>query len=500
MKILSSKQIYQLDKETISKQNISSAELMERAGTKVFEWLVKKFNKEQSVFKIFCGVGNNGGDGLVISRLLHQANYKVDVFVVSFSNKKSEDFQINEERLRQLNVPLTKIEGVKDIPLLKKSDILIDAIFGIGLNRSPEGWVKDLIQNMNHSHAQIIAVDIPSGLFAQTPVKDAEAVVRAAHTLTFQVPKLSFILPETAPFVSHFECLNIGLDQEYIEKAEPLGEWVSIAHIKEIYRPRKKFGYKGTYGHVLIIGGSYGKIGAAVLSSKAAFRIGAGMVTTFIPKCGYQIVQTAIPEAMVITDKESDFITEITYEFKPSSIGVGIGMGKNPITLEALHQLFKKFDGPYVIDADALNLISENKALLEVLPKNAVLTPHPGELKRLIGEWNDDYDKLEKTKRFSKKHQVIIVIKGAYTITVDQDQLFVNTTGNPGMGTAGSGDVLTGIISGLRSQKYGAREAAILGVYLHGAAGDRAAAKMGEETIKAGDITDFLGPSFLDII
>ncbi|WP_310991962.1 NAD(P)H-hydrate dehydratase [Aequorivita marina] len=501
MRIFSPEQLYQADKMSIKKQGITSEALMERAGTQVFNWLHQRLKHSQVPIRIFCGIGNNGGDGLVLARLLIQQAYNVTVYVVNFSDERSDNFLDNYQKLKSI----TKIEdrilmkGEHDFPSIDKDDIIVDAIFGIGLNRAPEGWTKKLIQFLNKSEAFKLAIDIPSGLFANAPIKDEASVVKADHTLTFQVPKLAFMLPETANFVSKFEVLDIGLDPEFLNKAEPLAQLISKPEAQRFYIPRKKFDHKGTYGHALIVAGSYGKIGAAVLSTTAAFKIGAGMVTSFIPKCGYTILQTAIPEAMIITDKQEEVISAVTLNFKPAAIAVGMGIGKGKNTVKALENLFEISQTPFVIDADALNIISENKELLELLPKNAILTPHPGELERLIGKWKNDYDKLEKVKEFSKKYEVVVVIKGAYSITVFGDQLYINTTGNPGMATAGSGDVLSGILCGLLSQGYDPLLASVFGVYMHGRSGDIAAGQMGYEPVIASDIIDNLPKAYLDL-
>ena len=289
------------------------------------------------------------------------------------------------------------------------------------------------------------------------------------------------------------------MDNEILQSLEPLAQLISKQEAQRFYRPRQMFGHKGTYGHALIVAGSYGKIGAAVLSVSACFRIGAGMVTAFIPKCGYQVLQTSVPEAMIITDKEEKFLSEISYSIKPSAIGIGMGIGNNEATVEALKDIFKNKNIPFVIDADALNIISEKRDLLKLLPRNSVLTPHPGELERLIGPWRDDYDKLEKAKSFSQKHEVVLVIKGAYTITIFTDKLYINSTGNPGMGTAGSGDALSGIITGLLSQGYDPLLASVFGVYLHGLAGDIAVGQRGYEAVMAGDMVENLSEAYLDL-
>lgn len=501
MKIFSAEQLYEADKATIKKQEITSEDLMERAGTQIFNWLHQQLNGAQVPIRIFCGIGDNGGDGLVVGRLLVENGYNVIVYVVNCSDKRSQNFLYNYQKIKAITKTDERIlmKGENDFPEINQDDILVDAIFGIGLNRCPDGWVKKLIQYLNESEAFKLAIDVPSGLFPNAPVKDPDAVLKANHTLTFQAPKLSFFLPETGPFIPSFDVLDIGLDDEFLNSLEPVAQLISKVEAQRFYKPRDKFGYKGTYGHALIVAGSYGKIGAAVLSTAAAFRIGAGMLTTFIPKCGYTILQIAIPEAMVITDKEEEFISDISMDFEPSAIGVGMGIGKNKATVKALEKLFKNNKTPFVIDADALNLISENKELLKLLPKNSILTPHPGELKRLVGKWDDDYEKIEKVKTFSNKHEVVVVIKGAYTIIVFGNQLYINTSGNPGMGTAGSGDALSGVITGLLSQGYDPLLASVFGVYMHGRAGDIAAGQMGYEAVLAGDIVDNLPEAYIDL-
>lgn len=500
MKILSVDQLYEADKITVEQQNISPSDLMERAGSQIFQWLHQRLQGSQVGIHIFCGIGDNGGDGLVVGRLLLEHGYNAIVYVVNCSDKRSKSFLMNYDRIKNVSKKWpTLMKSEKDFPEINDEDIVIDAIFGIGLNRCPGGWVKKLIQHVNKSYAFKIAIDIPSGLFANDPISDKEAVLIANHTLTFQLPKLSFFLPETAHFVSDFDVLDIGLDPEFLYEVDSLAELITQAEAQLFYIPRNKFGHKGTYGHTAIIGGSYGKIGAAALASSAAFRIGAGMVTAVVPKCGYNILQTTIPEAMVITDKEEDYLTDIQLDFEPSAIAIGMGMGKNKATVECLKKFLENVKAPILIDADALNIISENKELLKLLPKNSILTPHPGELQRLIGKWKDDYDKIAKAKKFSKKHEVVLLIKGAYTLTVFGDNLYINTSGNPGMGTAGSGDALSGVIAGLVSQGYDPLIAALFGVYLHGKAGDIASGLMGYEAVMAGDIINNLSEAYIDL-
>jgi hydroxyethylthiazole kinase-like uncharacterized protein yjeF len=500
MKIFSSKQLYKADRITTDKQEISSTDLMERAGNRIYNWLHQRMQGAQVPIQIFCGIGNNGGDGLVVGRLLIESGYNVHMYVVNYSDKRSADFLINYDRIKNMTKtwPLL-MTSEKDFPVINNEDIIIDAIFGIGLNRCIGGWVKKLIQYLNSQVAFKLAIDMPSGLYANAPLEDAEAVLAANHTLTFQAPKLSFYLPETAKFAPYFEVLDIGLDTEYLQNAEPIAQLISKPEAQKFYKQRQKFDHKGTYGHALIIAGSYGKMGAAVLAAKAAFRAGAGLVTCFIPKCGYEIIQTALPEAMVVTDSNENLISNIDYIIKPSALAVGMGIGTAPETVSALEKLFVREKASMVIDADAINCISENKKLLKILPKNSILTPHLGELKRLIGAWDNDYDRLEKTRKFSKKHKVIVIIKGAHSITVKDDNLYINTTGNPGMATAGSGDVLSGVVAGLLSEGYDPLSAAIFGVYLHGSAGNIVTQSLGFEALMASDINDAIGNAYIEL-
>jgi hydroxyethylthiazole kinase-like uncharacterized protein yjeF len=500
MKIFSTAQLYEADKITAEKQEISFNELMERAGTQIFNWFHERLQGAPVPIHIFCGIGNNGGDGLVVARLLIENGYNVKTYIVNYSDKRSKDFLVNYDRIKNVTKewPLLMTEE-EDFPEMTSDDIILDAMFGIGCNRAPKGWVKKLIQYINAQPCFKLAIDVPSGLCANEPLEDPEAVILANHTLTFQAPKLAFFLPETGRFPGYFDVLDIGLDKEFLLSIPGVATIVSKLDAQKMYKQRDKYSHKGTYGHSLIVAGSYGAMGAAILSTKAAFRIGAGKVTAFVPECGYQIMQSTIPEAMVITDNEDDMITAVHYNFEPTAIAVGMGIGTEKETVTALTALFKNTKAPIVIDADAINCISANKELLKLVPKNAILTPHLGELERLVGKWKNDYDKLERVKSFSKKHDVIVVIKGANTITVLGDQLYINTSGNPGMATAGSGDVLSGAIVGLLSQGYDPLIASVFGVYLHGSAGNIVSQAISYEGTMAGDIAAALGEAYIEL-
>ncbi|MFX0557735.1 NAD(P)H-hydrate dehydratase [Maribacter sp. CXY002] len=498
MKIFSAKQIYAADKITIKRQQITSDELMERAAVQIFNWLHLRLQGAPVKIHLLCGIGNNGGDGLALARHLTEHGYDIAVYIVNYSDKRSQDFLINLDRLKDRKVWPIFLDSASDLPIIANEDIIVDAIFGIGLNRTPDDWVKKLITHINTSEAFILSVDIPSGLFTDKVPDDKVAVVQSNYVLSFQTPKLIFFLPETGGYAEHWEVLDIGLDRQFLLETETNFELIGKNEVLAMYMPRAKYSHKGTFGHALIIGGSYGKIGAVNLASRAALKSGAGLVTAYIPKCGYESMQSSIPEVMVLTS-EQNVIANIQFDIEPNVLGVGMGMGAQIETLSALTNLLENNKLPMVIDADGLNMLSSEKELLARLPKTCVLTPHPKELARLIGSWKDDFDKLRKVKQFSSKYDCIVVIKGAHTITVYKEKGYVNTTGNPGMATAGSGDVLAGMITGLIAQGYSALTAAIFGVYLHGKSGDIEIEKHGFQALLASDIVNGIGAAYLDL-
>ncbi|WP_086477291.1 NAD(P)H-hydrate dehydratase [Arenibacter amylolyticus] len=496
MKIYNAREIYEADKITLERQRITAEELMERAAIQIFNWMHNNLQAAKSPIHIFCGIGNNGGDGLVVARYLIQHGYSVFVYIINFSEHRSKEFLVNLDRLKELNVAPKYLEENSPLPRLEKDAIVVDAIFGIGLSREVAPWILKVFQVINESSAFVLSVDIPSGVFMDQKVPKADEAIKSDLLLSFQVPKLIFFLPDTGAFISRWELLDIGLDQEYLKGVVSKYQLVDASEAVSLYRPREKFSHKGTYGHSVIVGGSYGKIGAVLLAAKGCLKSGSGLVTAFVPKCGYIPLQSGFPELMVLTDDNEEQITDIKINFKPSVIGIGVGLGTDARTLRAFSQFLASNTAPLVIDADGLNLMAKDPSLLGLLPSQTVLTPHPKELERLLGKWKNDFDKLNKTKAFSKKYDCIVVIKGAHTTTVYKDRGYVNATGNPGMATAGSGDVLTGIVTGLIAQGYPPLEATILGVYLHGKAADIAVAQCGYQAMVATDIFSNLGKAF----
>ena len=499
MKILSASQFYEADAYTISTQGITSDALMERAATEIFNWLHVRLQGAPITIHLFCGIGNNGGDGIAVARLMQEHGYNIKVYVVNYSDKRSKDFLLNLERLKDRKIWPAFLQEDSELPEIAKEDIVVDAIFGIGLNRAPAPWVKRIIQYINDCKAFVLAVDIPSGLYADGSPDDVEAVVEADFVLTIQLPKLSFFLPTTGVFCKQWEVVNIGLDQGFIQNTPAAYKLIGKNEALQFYRPREKYSHKGTYGHTLIVGGSMGKIGALILSATACLKSGSGLVTTYGPKCGYIPLQTAVPEAMMIVDKGEECITNIEYIIKPTVVCMGMGMGQDVATAKAVEQFLTTYKGALLLDADALNLLSSNEDWWSLLPQQTVLTPHPKELERLIGAWKNEDEKLKKAKAFSAKYSLIIVIKGANTMVISNGIGYINTSGNPGMATGGSGDVLSGIIGGLIAQQYTPLQAAIFGVYLHGKAADIAVSKTGYQSLTASIIADHLGSAYISL-
>ncbi|MXN93108.1 NAD(P)H-hydrate dehydratase [Flavobacterium sp. Sd200] len=492
MKIFDTKNIREADKITISNQGITSVQLMERASFEVFLWLKKHFADKETTFHIFCGQGNNGGDGLVVARLLKEDNYPVVVDIVQGAGKPTPEFDVALALIKQTGLECNTEE---DYEFEKGKLIYIDAIFGIGINRELSADVKEVIDRINQHNGQVISIDAPSGLFMDKPT---EVAVESDVVLTFHFPKLAFYLPGNNDFVNKIEILDIGLDKEFVSGLSSYYHLVNTKYACRHYRPVKPHAHKGTQGHALIVGGSHGKIGAVCLAAKAALKSGCGLVTAYLPECGYNIIQTSLPEAMALTDGDRH-ITKISFDLQPKAIGIGPGLGQHPETQQAFYELLKASTIPLVIDADALNILSYNKEWLSLLPQHSVLTPHPKELERLVGKWQDDFDRLEKIKQFSKTYNVIIVAKDSHTMVCNGSEIYINSTGNAALATGGTGDTLTGIITGLLAQGYPSADAAIFGVYLHGLTADIAVSETGHQAFTASDVINYTGKAYLKI-
>ncbi|RDC66018.1 NAD(P)H-hydrate dehydratase [Adhaeribacter pallidiroseus] len=500
MKILTAAQTRLADAYTAEQENITSLELMERAVKAFLAWFEDKFtSKTGRPVLIFCGPGNNGGDGLAIARLLHQHNYNVQVFILSTNGSYAPDFKANLNRLPE-EIVRKHLQQASDFPEIPANALVLDTLFGTGLNRPLSGFITDLVQYINQSLATVIAVDMPTGLFADAPNAPEDIIIEADFTLSFELPKLAFLLPSKALYVGEWTVVPIGLSVKFISQAPSSYFYISPDVAAAILKPRPKYGHKGSFGHALLISGSYGKMGATVLSSRACLRSGVGLLTVYCPSAGYFILQTAVPEAMTVTDPKEQYTSQLPDISTYNAIGIGPGLGKASATHQLVKQLLETTKAPLVIDADALNIISEDENLKKSIPPDSILTPHPKEFERLAGIAQNDYHRLELLKEFCQEHSCYVVLKGAHTcIGTPVGTFYFNSTGNPGMATGGTGDVLTGIITALVAQHYSPLESCIVGVYLHGLAGDLVKAEIGEQALLASDMVSYLGKAFLEV-
>jgi NAD(P)H-hydrate epimerase len=500
IKIFSSEQIRKADIYTIQNEPINSIDLMERAALACIDWMNNFQDLSNKKVLIFCGPGNNGGDGLAIARLLYQKGVSVIAFIPERNSTVSADFSINLQRAADYGIEVRLLKEF-DRKLFTNNTIVVDALFGSGLSKALEGSYKELVEDINSSDCITLSIDIPSGLFADKPINQTkESTIKADYTLSFQFPKQAFFFPENEFITGNWQTLPIGLHVEYINSEPCRNLLIEFSDAKALLKPRARFSHKGTFGHTLLIGGSKGKIGASVLMSKACLRSGAGLVSVHVPNCGYQIMQAAVPEVMVTVDENESECTQLPRLEGYSAIAIGPGLGTGKNTAEMLKFLIQEAKVPLVLDADAINILSDNPTWLAFLPKGTILTPHPGEFARLTGKTSNSFDRLENLRALCIKYNLNIILKGAYTVVCSPlGNCYFNPTGNPGMATGGSGDVLTGIIAGILSQGYNPTEACILGIYLHGLAGDFASEELGYEALIASDIVENLGKAFLEL-
>ncbi len=500
--ILDAQKIKEVDQYTIKNQKILSVDLMEIAAAAFFDEIILNYesNRLDQHFTLFCGKGNNGGDGLAVARLMHHIGIKFKIYIVNFTSKASEDFNINLERIYDLGVKPEILDDSNFDFKIEKDSIVIDGIFGSGLNRPIEGFVAQIVQKINQSK-EIIAIDIPSGLMTTDNRSNLlENIVQANQTISFQIPKLSFLLPEYAKYVGDWSLVNIGLDENFIQNQLSDYYFIDSSDISSRLKKREKFSHKGTFGHALLISGSHGKMGATVLAAKAALKSGVGLLTIQSPKCGVDTLQTTVPQAMVIPDESEEYLKSLIDYSNFSAIGIGPSIGKNEATVKLLSHLIGSYSKPILIDADALNILSENTDLLNIIPSNSILTPHPGEFERLVGKWKTDEEKIDLQIEFAKKYNVFLVLKGANTsITCPDGKMYFNSTGNAGMAMGGSGDILSGMITALLAQDYNSLDAAMIAVYMHGLAGDIAARDKGQIGMVAEDIIENISTAFKEI-
>ena len=491
MKILTAKQIKNCDIATIEK-GISSIALMEKAAKNCCDWIIDNF-RNTNKFLIFCGNGNNGGDGFAIARMLYEKAYDVEVYIDENKSEFSSDADINFKKVKTISgIDIRKFSEFSIIN--NEKSVIVDAIFGYGLNRELSGETKSIVEKLNQINISKISIDIPTGLLADYLIDENSVIFKTDFTLTFQFYKRSFLHPETGKFCGKIVVLDIGLDKHFIDEIETDYFVVDEELIRDIYKPRENFSHKGTFGKSILVGGSYGKVGAIMMSTLSALKTGSGLTFTIAPECGNTILQSQVPEAMFICSGEK-YLDKIEIQEK-AVYGIGPGLGKEKQTVKAIFDFLKNYSQPIVLDADAINILAENKKV-NLIPKNAVISPHPLEFERLFGKTENSFERIELAKQKAEELQIFIVLKDHHTAVITPNRkVFYNITGNSGMAKGGSGDVLTGILTSLISQKYDIEKACIFGVWLHGKAGDFAAEKFSKEAMLPTDLINEIGEVF----
>lgn len=493
--------IRESERVTMETEPISSTDFMERAAATVTDRLMKDVRiGEVEQILVFCGPGNNGGDGLVIARLLALCHRPVTVVTACFSGVTTPDFDINFQRIQQLlpdypNLQCVTFEEYRSNPSRATFVVAIDALFGIGLSRPLSGEYAEVVDFINAQQHYVVAVDVPSGLFIDRPTPKEAHRIKAHRTYSFQWQKWAFLLPENAEFVGTVDILDIGL-RRVDDSFGRVGEYLTKETVAQLLLPPRKFAHKGSNGHGLLIAGSRTMPGAAILSATAALRSGIGKVTVHTTANVAAALPIALPEAIIDIDINENSVSCCHWDEIPglNAVAIGPGIGQSSQSAALLRDLLDDIHSPVVFDADALNLLAKNKTLMAYLPANSILTPHFKEFERLDGTSENDFDRIERVGNFAKKHNVIVILKGANSIIAMPDgKYFVNSTGNPGMATAGSGDVLTGVLLAFLAKGYAPQLAALLGTYLHGLAGDCALDTESPESLIASDIANNLG-------
>ena len=498
MKIFTSAQIHELDKYTIEHEPISSIDLMERAAKALTVAVMAEWSTATPIV-VFAGPGNNGGDALAMARMLVEQSYNVTAYLFNISGRLSEDCAANKARLIEKRAKaLIEVKEEFEPPRLDENTLVIDGLFGSGLNKPLGGGFASLAKYINAAPSKVVSIDIPSGLMTDDNTYNIRAnIVRADLTLTLQQKKLSFLFPENQQYIGRMKVLDIRLSQEGIDKIEANYTLVEENDIRPLLLKRNPYAHKGNMGNALIIAGCYGMGGASVLATKACLRAGAGKVTAHTPKQNNVIMQVSVPEAIIQLDRDETIFSEAVEAEDYNAVGIGPGLGTNEQTAIAVITQIRRSQCPVVVDADAINILANHRAWLQQVPKGVILTPHPKELERLEGHSTDSYEQLTKARTLAERLQAFVILKGHHSaLCLPDGHVIFNSTGNAGMATAGSGDVLTGIITGLLARGYKQQEACLIGMYLHGLAGDIAVRELGEESLIASDLIQYLPQAF----
>lgn len=483
MKIFTTQQIKEIDRLTMRYEPISSEELMERAALVLYGWLAARVDPSTRIV-VLCGSGNNGGDGLALARLLHLNGFWVEVFHL-VSERCSPEFALNLERLQQLHLHVNALHDTAPLPPLPPNCLVVDALFGAGLSRPLQGPLAALVEHINASEARVVAIDMPSGMMGEQH-RAEHPTVRAHVCLTLGQPKLSLLLPEAEVAAPRWEVLDIGLHPQALAEVSTPFLMPTAADIGAMMRPLSPFAHKGSQGHVLVVGGSTGTMGAALLCAQGASRSGAGLVTAHVPEAALPLLLQRQPEVLSSCGERI-----APRRYTAAAIGPGLSTSDGAVRL--LIELLEQPSLPLLLDADALNIIAQRTELWAKVPKGTVITPHPKEFERLFGPTTSGYERLQRARQAAQQHGVVVVLKGAYTqVCLPNGEVHINPTGNAGMACGGSGDVLAGLIAGLLAQGYSPERAAIVGVFAHGLSGDLAAQKLGPLGMNSTDIANFV--------
>ena len=503
MKIFSSTQIHELDKYTIDHEPIKSIDLMERAASRIVAE-IRHLCTAYNTIVVFAGPGNNGGDALAVARILASEGLKVKAWLFNTTGRLSADCKTNRDRLTGMKEldSFTMVIDEFDPPTLDASTLVIDGLFGVGLNKPLTGGYASLVKYINASPSKVVSIDMPSGLMSESNEYNVRSnIIRADVTVTIQQPKLSFLFAENQQFIGELKVVDINISKEGMAQVDAHVTILEEDDVRCRMRQRDDFAHKGTMGHALIIAGSRGMAGAAMLATKACLRSGVGKVTVHTPAANIIPLQIGVPEAILDIDPDNCFFTEAVSTDRFQAMGIGPGLGNNENSAITMIGQLRRAQCPIVIDADAINILATHKAWMQQLPAGCILTPHIGEFERLEGASSDSYDRLSKAIILADRQQAYIVLKGHNTsIVTPGGRIMFCPTGNSGMATAGSGDVLTGVITALLARGYAQADACLVGTYLHGLAGDIAAKKFGKESLMASDIIDALPEAFMRVM
>lgn len=504
MKIYTSEDIRAIYRRTIETEGIPSSELIMRMARGVADEIASRWRPNRPMI-VFAGPGHNGAETLAVCRILAERGFSPSVYLFNIGGKRltHECAVCRDELLKSAGgqIHWTEVTNDFNMPVITPQHIVIDGLFGTEISAPLQGGFAWMAREINDAKPTVVSIDLPSGLFGDlNPLTVNRDIIHATLTLTMQVPRISFFQRDNAELVGEWRTIDIGLNRDVMLTTPTHYHLVEAHEVKEVLKPRNPFADKSDFGSALLITGCYGMMGASVLAARGALRGGVGKLTVHSPQCGYEVLQSSVPEAMFDADVNKIVISDMKTAHEYDAVGIGPGIGTNEMTVNALELFLKTTVNPVVLDADALNCIASRPTLLREVPVNSIITPHAAEFDRLFGECHSDDARLIKALEKAKEHHIIILLKGHYSALVYPDYRIVfNSTGTPAMATGGCGDVLTGLITALMAQGYNPGVSGWIGMFVHGLAGEIAAKEHGEIGVTAGDIAANIGKAFRQI-